>query len=88
MKIVFTSFILPHEIDDLEINLKDGELNNVKALFARLCFCRGQTGYYTLNQGQIAIKKLSENQYHLKMRFKFRAFYTARTIPKMIKLLR
>jgi len=42
----------------------------VKALFARLCFCRGQTGYYIINQGQLSIKKLSESQYHLKMRFK------------------
>ena len=55
--------------DHLEIDLKEDELNNVKALFARLCFCRGQTGYYIINQGQLSIKKLSENQYHLNMRF-------------------
>jgi len=56
--------------DHLEIDFKEDELNNVKALFARLCFCRGQTGYYIINQGQLSIKKLSESQYHLKMRFK------------------
>jgi hypothetical protein len=56
--------------ENLEIDLKDGELNNVSALFARLCFCRGQTGYYIINQGQLSIKKLTENQYKLKMSFK------------------
>jgi hypothetical protein len=56
--------------EHVEIDLKDGELINVKALFARLCFCRGQTGYYIINQGQLSLKKLSEHQYHLKMRFK------------------
>ncbi len=56
--------------EDLEIDLKDAELKNVKALFARLCFCRGQTGYYIISQGQLSIKKLLENQYNLKMSFK------------------
>jgi len=56
--------------ENLEIDLKDAELKNVNALFARLCFCRGQTGYYKINQGQLSIKKLSENQYNLKIGFK------------------
>ena len=56
--------------DQLEIDLKDESLKNVKALFARLCFCRGQTGYYKINQGELSIKKLPDNQYHLKITFK------------------
>ena len=56
--------------DQLEIELKDESLKNAKALFARLCFCRGQTGYYNISQGDLSIKKLSNNQYHLKMSFK------------------
>ena len=56
--------------NDLEIDLKDESLKNVNALFARLCFCRGQTGYYVIKQGQLSIKKESNNQYNLKMSFK------------------
>ena len=56
--------------ENLEIALKDASLKNVNALFARLCFCRGQTGYYKISQGNLSIKKVSNNQYHFKMEFK------------------
>ncbi|MEO8933584.1 MAG: hypothetical protein ABI295_04690 [Xanthomarina sp.] len=55
--------------DALEVDFKDSNLQQVKALFARLCFCRGQTGYYSIKQGELLIKKVDKNNYSLKMKF-------------------
>lgn len=38
------------------LNIKDDELRQAKVLFGRLCFCRGQTGYYPVNKGEFDIK--------------------------------
>ncbi|TYB78678.1 hypothetical protein [Bizionia myxarmorum] len=56
--------------DNIEVNFEETDLQQVKALFARLCFCRGQTGYYPIKQGTLSIKKLDKNEYSLKMNFK------------------
>lgn len=60
------------EIDENteSIELKDSNLKNVNATFARLCFCRGQTGYYPIKYGNLSIKKLKDNYYILKIDFK------------------
>ncbi len=42
---------------NIETNLKDAQLANVKVVFARLCFCKGQTGYYKVTNGELSIKK-------------------------------
>ncbi len=41
------------EIDknDTQIVLKDKELQNVKMLFGRICFCRDASGYFRVNNG-------------------------------------
>ncbi|SDG89258.1 hypothetical protein [Psychroflexus sediminis] len=43
------------EPDQEEIVLKDEELSQAKLLFGRLCFCRGQTGYYPVRKGLLKI---------------------------------
>ena len=53
-----------------DIDLKDLSLENVKASFARLCFCRGQTGYYSIKSGDLSIKKLKDELFVFKLNFK------------------
>ena len=45
------------DANNLEIDLENSQLQEVKLLFARLCFCRGQTGYYKVKKGILSIKK-------------------------------
>lgn len=50
-------FELDSEADN--INLTDAALENTQLLFGRFCFCRGQTGYYKINQGKLTVTKNS-----------------------------
>lgn len=55
------------EIDKNEeqIILTDGDLQKVKMLYGRICFCRGSMGYFKVTDGQLFLfnknKKLSMN---------------------------
>ena len=40
-----------------KIALNNGELQQAKMLFGRFCFCRGQTGYYPINNGRLMLTK-------------------------------
>lgn len=55
--------------NNLEVELKDNQLKNVKLTFARLCYCKGQTGYYIIDKGNLSIKKISENTFNLSLQF-------------------
>lgn len=46
-------FELDNETENLD--LSDAALENNHLLFGRFCFCRGQTGYYTINQGKLTV---------------------------------
>jgi len=65
----------------IENNLKDINLQNVKLLFGRLCFCRGQTGYYKIVNGILSIKKISNNEYLLKLEFKINE------VPQVVSII-
>jgi hypothetical protein len=67
--------------DSLEMELKDKNLSNVKLLFGRLCFCRGQTGYYRINSGHLSIKNIEENTYQINLEF------TTDQVPQIITRL-
>ncbi|HMC02307.1 MAG TPA: hypothetical protein VKN14_14805 [Flavobacteriaceae bacterium] len=54
----------------LEVELKSAELKNVKATFARFCYCKGQTGYYEIDEGNLLIKKTEDKNYQLDFSFK------------------
>ena len=47
------------EIDNnsKELNLKDKNLQNVKMLFDKQCFCRGQAGVYKITNGHLVFTK-------------------------------
>lgn len=47
-----------------KLELSDLELQNIKMLFGRHCFCKGQAGYYTVNKGNLVLIKNSDS-YHL-----------------------
>lgn len=56
------------EIDNnsKELNLKDKNLQNVKMLFDKQCFCRGQAGVYKIEKGHLAFtKEKDENSIQL-----------------------
>lgn len=57
--------------DNLEVNLKDSELEKVNLLFGRLCFCRGQSGYYKITRGDLKVTKTNaNNEFLLTLNFK------------------
>ncbi|MDB4127189.1 hypothetical protein N9562_00250, partial [Flavobacteriaceae bacterium] len=45
------------------LNLMDEELNNVKLLYGKECFCRGEAGYYKIKKGKIKIMKTESEIY-------------------------
>jgi len=53
-----------------DLYFENNDLSKTKLVFARLCFCRGQTGYYHINQGELSIKKLNNNLYQINLTFK------------------
>lgn len=52
------------EIDNgvFDLKLKDAQLENVKMLFGRHCFCRGQAGFFAVSKGTL---NLSQNESHV-----------------------
>jgi len=57
------------EPNKLILELENFQLQDVKLLFARLCFCRGQTGYYKVKNGKLFISK-ENNKYRINLKFK------------------
>jgi hypothetical protein len=57
------------EPNKMTIDLRGSNLGKAKILFARLCFCRGQTGYYKISNGNLTISKQSDS-YRFNLEFK------------------
>lgn len=53
-----------------EINLKNEQLEKIKLHFGRLCFCKGQTGYYPITKGYFKLKKINHNTIKIEINFK------------------
>jgi len=70
---------IPQKTEGLKFT--DTDLNKAKVLFARLCFCRGQTGYYNVNKGQLDISKSKGEHYNLTLNFKIGE------VPQVITLI-
>lgn len=62
-----------------EMNLQGENLQKTKTTFARLCFCRGQTGYYIINEGDLKLTRLKKNKYNLSLEF------NTDEVPQVIK---
>lgn len=37
------------------LNITDSELQQIKLIFGRHCFCKGQTGYFPINKGSLQL---------------------------------
>ena len=61
-----------------EISLTDDELQNAKFYFGRLCYCKGETGYYAIKNGDFIISELQKNS--LKIDFEF----SIKEVPQII----
>lgn len=63
--------IIYFEIKDFEkdYNLKDDELFEVNAVYGRICYCKGETGYYTIKEGELSLTK-NNNNYNINFTFK------------------
>jgi hypothetical protein len=54
---------------DSAISLSDLTLQKTKMLFGRHCFCRGQTGYFRVNEGNLKLEQ-KENAIRFSLDFK------------------
>ena len=61
--------ILELDPNNLDITLTGKTLQNVKLLFARFCYCKGQTGYYRINNGTLKVEKLDNEAYFISISF-------------------
>lgn len=60
------------------INLSGDQIQNTKMLFGRFCFCKGQTGYYPVRQGQLSIDAGHNATLH----------FTVSEVPQVTKQIR
>ena len=56
--------------NETSMNLVDNDLQKSKLLFGRICFCRGQTGYYKITNGTLKLDKGKKDLYQLNLNFK------------------
>lgn len=77
------SEIIYAEIDQniKEITLENEALIQAKVLFGRLCFCRGETGYYYVNEGVLNILSNKDGSRTYKLNFKIH------DVPQIITLI-
>jgi hypothetical protein len=66
--------------NDTELNLTNKELQQTKMYFGRFCFCRGQTGYYKVEEGKLNLNKVN-NTINLNLDF------TITKVPQIIKTI-
>ncbi|HLV14565.1 MAG TPA: hypothetical protein VKY41_05245 [Xanthomarina sp.] len=62
-----------------EMNLENELLNQAKVLFGRLCFCRGETGYFYVKEGVLTIVSNPSGFKTYKLDFKINE------VPQIIK---
>ena len=80
-KDTFYSEIIYAELDATidEILLENLDLQQVKFYFGRLCYCKGQTGYFPIKKGTFNITKPSKNTLN------FSAKFEITEIPQIVK---
>lgn len=58
------------ELDKNNLEFETVDLKKTKLLFARWCYCKGQAGYYKINQGKLSVIKKDADSFELNMSFK------------------
>ena len=61
-----------------EINLTDSQLENVKLFFGRLCFCKGESGYFPIKNGTFNLSQASKDSLKIDLQF------SIKKIPQVI----
>jgi hypothetical protein len=46
-----------------DINIKGKELSKVKLMYNRICYCKGQTGFYKIYNGNLFVKRIDVKTY-------------------------
>ena len=52
-----------------EISLTNENLQKVKLYFGRLCYCKGETGYYEIKEGTFNLSKITEDSLNITIEF-------------------
>ncbi|WP_456423934.1 hypothetical protein [Lutibacter sp.] len=58
--------------------LTSEKLQTIKLHFGRLCFCKGETGYYPIKNGNFKISELTKNSFKIDFEF------TIKEVPQII----
>ena len=58
------------ELNPYDLEFETTSFKGKKIVFARWCYCKGQTGYYKIKQGKLSVIKKGTNTYELKLNFK------------------
>jgi len=58
--------------------LTSEKLQTIKLYFGRLCFCKGETGYYPIKNGNFKISELTKNSFKIDFEF------TIKEVPQII----
>ena len=53
-----------------EISLTNESLKNVKLYFGRLCYCKGETGYFEIKKGTFNLTKITDDSLNVAIEFK------------------
>lgn len=75
----FYTEIVYAELNSIEnTSLLDKDLQQIKLYFGRLCYCKGETGYFPIEEGLFSIKQLSEKEFNIDINF------TVSQVPQII----
>ena len=66
--------------DNINLHLQNEKLQEVKLLFGRLCYCKGETGYYKVNKGDLKVR-MDYNNLTLDLQFE------VKKIPQIIQTI-
>ncbi|WP_034042152.1 hypothetical protein [Wocania ichthyoenteri] len=58
------------ELNPVNLEIETTNLQNEKLFFARWCYCKGQTGYYKINQGKLSVVKVDNENLKISLNFK------------------
>lgn len=64
----------------VEISLKDSELQEVKLIYGRICFCKGESGYFPVRKGNLFVY---QNEGDLLVRGSFNISKVPQTIKEI-----
>ena len=52
-----------------EISMADTALKNIKLHFGRLCYCKGENGFFAIEKGEFQISKIGKNTIKIDLNF-------------------